>query len=368
MENKKCLIIGLIVLFLSGVCWASSSEQLKEFTLEGTHDFPIRTIRPLEISNARGSVSIQGWSLDKIKVKVRKKIRAKTSEEALSLSKSIHFRTDLTSKAIEIATQYGKELSIEERFKERVDPRVIMEMEIYAPSTLSLKVWSIAGRTHLKNWSSSVEIRSNSGAIEVENVKGERLSTLCENCETVVQVAKSQDLRVISRDGGINLNQVQSKDIYVESDQGRIQLLRLKGSQLYVSKSGDIEGKGLQGKIEFHANSSRVTLSDVSGFLSGSLESGTLTAQVREWSFQDKAMIESRYGNIDLSLPARFSGEVDVWSVHGGTDLEFPLERSLDTFPVGPQPLNRLKGRIREGGELLRVFSEKGNIRVRKSI
>ena len=367
MKSKWKQVLGLLLFIHSWSAWSATPQGLNQFTFESEYDFPVRAIRPLEVSNVSGHVIIHGWSLDKIKVKVRKLVLAPNAQEASLLEKGVHFRHSVLPQSIELATQYGKELSIEQRFKERESPRIQLEMEIYAPATLNLKVWAMGGQTSLRSWSASAEIRSHAGSIEVNNLRGDRLSTLCESCRTQIQSVRAQRLRVISRAGESFLSQVQASEIYGESNQGKIQLLDVKGHQLYVTKSGTIDGKLLQGRVEFQGGSGAVTVSELSGFLSGSLDSGRLNAQVREWKFMDKGVIESRSGDIDLLLPVNFAGELDVWSVQGRAELNFALERSLDSTAVGPQPLNRLRGRVREGGELLRVFSETGSIKVRRA-
>ena len=49
---------------------------------------------------------------------------------------------------------------------------------------------------------------------------------------------------------------------------------------------------------------------------------------MRDWEFADKAVIESVQGNIRLSLPADFSGEVDLFSEKGRAEAGFPVERT----------------------------------------
>jgi hypothetical protein len=368
MKHRQSWVVQGLLFLHSASVWAGSPSGLHSFTFESEHDFPVRMIRPLEVSHVKGNITIHGWSLDKVRVKVKKVVLAQNVQEAALLEKGVHFRYSVHPKSIELGTQYGKELSIEQRFREREAPRISLEMEVYAPTSLNLKVLAVGGQTRLKNWSASAEIRSHTGSIEVMNMRGDRLSTLCESCQTQIQSVRSQKVRVISREGGIVLQQVQAQDLYGETDQGKIQLFDIKGHQLYVTKSGPIEGQSLEGKVEFQGTSGGVILKDVSGFLSGSLDSGSLNAQVREWKFMDKGVLESRTGDLELRLPVGFSGELDVWSVQGKASLDFPLERSLDSSALGPQPLSRLRGRVREGGELLRVFSETGNIRVKKDL
>jgi hypothetical protein len=87
---------------------------------------------------------------------------------------------------------------------------------------------------------------------------------------------------------------------------------------------------------------------------------------MRKWVFRDKAFIESGRGNLTLTLPATFSGDVDLWSLSGNAGIAFPLVRNVSGAFVGPEPANRISGRVGRGGELLRLYSEFGDVRVLK--
>jgi DUF4097 and DUF4098 domain-containing protein YvlB len=140
---------------------------------------------------------------------------------------------------------------------------------------------------------------------------------------------------------------------------------RIDGEQLFVSKTGPISGKRLKGHIEFHTQQAPVELVESSGFLSGRTESGNITARMIGWKFSDKALLESGKGSIQLFLPAAFSGDIDLWSVNGKAEISFPFEKT--TGPkVGPEPPNHLLGRVGEGGEILKILTEKGDIALRK--
>ena len=77
-------------------------------------------------------------------------------------------------------------------------------------------------------------------------------------------------------------------------------------------------------------------------------------------------MIESYKGNISLTLPHHFSGDVDLWSVQGKAKTDFLVEKESNPTTFGPEPANHLIGRVKDGGELLRIYSELGNIEILK--
>jgi hypothetical protein len=154
--------------------------------------------------------------------------------------------------------------------------------------------------------------------------------------------------------------------VYVETIQGSIQSADVKGDQLYTTKQGLIQGAGLKGKIEFHAENSTVSLADIDGVLSGYLESGVMNAHVKSWRASDQATIETLAADVNLTLPREFSATVDVWSKQGKSEIQFPVVEAADPNVMGPLPMGRVSGRVRQGGQLLRVLSDTGALRLRR--
>ncbi len=88
---------------------------------------------------------------------------------------------------------------------------------------------------------------------------------------------------------------------------------------------------------------------------------------MKDWIFTDKALLESSKGNIQLTLPAHFAGEVDARSVLGKASVGFPLQLIPDSSgSYGPEPSNHLRGRISDGGDQLRLYSYAGDVELLK--
>ena len=128
------------LIFLAGV-----SAEAAEFTDEVERDFAIRTIGQLNVTNLRGSVVVRGWSLDKIRVKAKRKVLAETPEEAAKFFGALDFRYQLVGEDIELSAEYGRGLTIDERLKERQTSKTEMQIIVYAPSNLKLRIWTVDG-------------------------------------------------------------------------------------------------------------------------------------------------------------------------------------------------------------------------------
>src|SRR5947209_1464148 len=108
--------------------FSANLASAEEYQDEIERDFPLRSFGSLQLTNLRGGVTVQGWTQDKIRVRARRTVIADTPEASKSLLSALDFRYHVTSGDVELAAEYGQGLGIEERLKERKQPRTRMEM------------------------------------------------------------------------------------------------------------------------------------------------------------------------------------------------------------------------------------------------
>lgn len=340
----------------------SAAAEAEEFTEDVERDFPLRTIGRLQVTNLRGGIEIHGWSLDKIRIRARRKATAPSREDAARIFASTDFRYREIEGDIELSAEYGKGLDINQRLKENAEKRSSMEMVVYAPTGLKLRLWTAGGFAKIRNWTAAVEARTATGGIDIEGVRSE-VSLLCTGCK-VRAVDVRGPLRCMGGTGDVAISSVVADNVYVETSSGSQQIDNVTGDQLYVSKSGRIQAHKIRGHIEFHAGSGAVTITEGSGFLSGRSESADISASMKFWKFEDRAIIESVRGNVLLALPAGLSADVELFSEKGMVSSAFKVLPSRYRKSFGPDPANHIIGHIGEGGEQLRLSSQHGAVKL----
>ena len=343
------------------------AKELKEFVDEiSGKDFQLRSTGNLRITNLRGSVAVQGWAFDKIRVKAKRKVLAADEEEAGRLRAVVDFRFSTSHKGeIELSAEYGKGQSIKDRVRERNNPRASMDIQIFAPPHLMVSVLTIAGDISVSNRSADVDVRTTSGKLKIENIETKQVSVLCADCESFFKNVKSS-IHAIGGGKTFELSHSTGKKIYVETHAGVIDAKNIQGEQFYITQTGLISGQYLRGSIEFASQEGKVDLKEIQGCVSGRSDLGDITVGAREWVFQDKALIESQRGNILITLPPVFSGELDVRSSSGSVSVEFPLRKNDEESLLGPLAAHHLIGKTGQGGELLKVVSDKGDVRIQR--
>lgn len=352
----------IVTFLISGSSFSMEYEEQVEKVI------PLRSNGKLQVLNNRGDIVIEGWSQDKIRLSLKKKAVAENVEEAQKLLKSVEVVHQVIDGNVEISAKFGHGLNLQERFKERANPKTSMQMSLLAPAGRELQVLALHGSVILKSWRGAVEIRSASGRVQVENVKGSDVFILCPSC-TIEAKDVYADLRCIGSDKGIQLEHIEGVQVYVETDSGSISAKKIKGDQLYVSKTGPILVHDTKGIIEFLSREAQVQLSRVSGFVSGKTTTGNILLKITEWAFLDKALIETIAGNVNLALPEEFAGELDLHAEQGKLNLGIPIDvdeiKNKSQADANQNSHKRhLTVSIHGGDDQLRVVSEKGNIGV----
>ncbi len=342
-----------------------------EFRDEISRVVSLRKHTPIQITNSRGDITLIGWAQDKIRVKARRAVRSTDSAEVRRLLRAADFSVRTAEGWTEVIAEYGAGLTLEERIRERANPRASMELTVYAPADLPLRIWAADGKVVLKDWRSTVEVRSRFGQVQISGVRGDSVSILCPSCQMTVETVRGS-LRCMGGEGAIHLRDVVGPQIYTESLSGAVSASRIEGEQLYVSRTGNVQLRDVRGRIEFNLQQGDFEIENGSGFLSGKTVAGRVVARMREWSFADKALIETATGDVSLTLPADFSAELDLRSRMGAVTSDFNIrhssERKTNASPIATaqraseQASNSLGGWVGAGGEVLRIFSDKGSI------
>jgi len=289
-------------------------------------EFPMRRVVSLHLSNLRGGITVQGWSQDRIRVHATRKVAAESAEARTHFREAADIRFAAVEGVYEVSAEYGRSLSLEERLRERAQPRTQMDLVVQVPQGLSMRVGTVDGAIKLSAWKGNAEIRSSSGAIDLDSVEGDSLSAFCDDCSLHIKNVKG-NLRANTRSGEVRLEAIQSTSLFVETQTGRISAKNVHSpQQLYVSHAGDFSAESIEGNVEFSNTSGNVNVKGLRGFISGRTLTGSVNVDVDVWKFSERALFESQEGRVSLRLPRDFVGEVELRSAAGSESLlRFPL-------------------------------------------
>ena len=344
---------------------ASGGNPVLEDAIE--REFSIRDLGNLQITNLRGNISVSGWAVDRIRVRAKRRASAATEAEARAILKTIDFRFRDHDGELELSAEYGQGQDVGARLRERKNPFSAMDMSVQVPSKLKLRILAIDGSIDIKNVVGSVEARTSGGSIRAHAIKGSSISLTCPSCQ--IEASRIEgSLRCMGGSAQVRVTDAKPGPLYLETAEGDQVVSDIRGEQLYVMQSGSLLASRLTGNIVFHSVSGKVDIQDSRGTIGGSNDSGVTRIAMREWDLrEEKTLIESKQGDIEITTPLTFDANLDLQSITGSVQVAF----KVDTRPVpkifGPLPANHVLGQIGEGGEELRVSTQSGNIRIGRS-
>ncbi|MCM0605988.1 MAG: DUF4097 family beta strand repeat protein [Xanthomonadaceae bacterium] len=315
------------------------------------HDYHLKSTAGITILNHYGAIEVQGWSLDKVRVEVKK-----------STNGNLSFEVDQSENKFEIRTTAGKNQFLAEKIKTRSKlPEGGIDLLVRAPAHVPLTLLSKNSKIVLKGWGALTEISASHGDIKIENITSPVTRIACPDCKIRIGDAKGT-IKISGGKGNIDLKQIESQDLFIESTSGIVNLEQVSGSGILVTDSGQMRAKKLEGQYAFKSRSAEVLLTETKGSIHGESRSGNIHIEVKEWTSLDKQLISSEEGSIHVSLPPSFSGEIEAVSQMGKLNMDFPLTKTVAKKIYGPEPMNHYMGKAGRGGELLSIQSTKGNI------
>jgi hypothetical protein len=141
-------------------------------------------------------------------------------------------------------------------------------------------------------------------------------------------------------------------EIKLPQEMGRVMLTSQNGSVKLTGVSGQIFVEGANGSIE---------LTDVKGVSKVQTANGKIRALLEEASDGPMEFVAAN-GSIDVTIKSNFDADLEATTVRGSINLD-------DQFGISPQRElvgQRARGQIGQGGQLLKITTVNGSIRLAK--
>lgn len=124
------------------------------------------------------------------------------------------------------------------------------------------------------------------------------------------------------------------------------------------SVSGNVELTGVQGTIRAESVSGDVVLTDVGGTIKASSVSGSVNAQVTRIDRPGEMRFSSVSGSVAVKAPANLNVDIDMSSVSGSVQTDFPIEVQKEQYGPG----QHARGRLGSGTTTLRISTVSGKV------
>ncbi len=345
---------------------SGTEESLPSASQDTIQNYPVRSIGTLRVSNRKGNIIVRGWNQDKIRVIATREGFGATEEEAKKALNQVSYDFRQVGSEIEILTRVAKESTIQDRIAARKENQARLHLRILAPTRMVLELWSVSGSISVQDWDESIKVRNFSGEIEVSKVRAKKINVTCPQCPIALSSINA-NVHSVGGDRNMRAFRIAGTEHYFETQSGEIEVSDVGGKQTYSSQKGELLGKDLSGDVGFRTQEGKVNLKRLSGVLNGRTLSGAIFVEWLSNEFDGKSFIESESGDLTFELPRRFSGELDLEAPDKQADLEFKLRPLTQTGLEKQVPTSsHIHGNVGDGGELLRLFSRKGSVTVKR--
>jgi len=384
-------------------------------TLEESKDLKVDAKKPitLTVTDDAGDVTITGGDVEKVQVKVVKTAYDSTQARADEEVKTIKYTVEQNGNTIKLKYELPKSMN----FRNWVNT---VDFIIIVPAETQVTV-DTNGDVTVNDIKGDADLETDFGDMNVENLNG-KVSIDTNNGKVNVKSvdASGKDVTIDSSFGDISLEQVKGKDINVTSSNGTITLINVRATgEVYTKSSfGDItfeNGSAASltvdsdnGKIEIHkfdikkelgidnsfgdidltdvtaasydlhTSNGDMTIDGVKGSLKiktdfGDIDILNATSVLLDLDTSNGNVefsgslgdgphnIQTDFGNVTLSIPSDSNLNVSLTTDFGNISSEIPITVILS----GDLKNNEQNGAINEGGGLLTIKTNNGNINIK---
>jgi hypothetical protein len=202
--------VGLIftifaVLLLSSFDNGATAAEVNE-RFEKTYD--LRPGGEVVLDNTNGSVSVETWSKNAVRLQALKKVKARSRRDAEIFMEKVKIRVEHSRNRLRIETQYprrrGDSGFLSWMFGGR-KPQVTVEYTLTVPEQVDLDLKTVNGEVTVWDVMGNVDLRTTNGRIEVEDVVGSvKASTVNGSIEAGVDDLEHRDeIRLKTVNGAI---------------------------------------------------------------------------------------------------------------------------------------------------------------------
>lgn len=239
-------------------------------------------------------------------------------------------------------------------------PGILVEIEKRGPSKEAVNALQVV-----------VEQKGNVIDLEVKRPKSESFSRIglqqTAYARLVVSVPRTTNIRARSGDGSIRIERVSGR-IELRTGDGSIRASDVSGDMNFDTSDGSVVVEGAEGQLVVDTGDGSVNVSGKLGAVKLHTGDGSVVYRADPGSSMTNAWdITTGDGSVTLYLPRSFGADVDAHTGDGRitSDLGDPVERADRDSERAERDRRTLRGQIGTGGQLLRVRTGDGAIRLK---
>ena len=144
----------------------------------------------------------------------------------------------------------------------------------------------------------------------------------------------------------------------ISTASGNLNAENVTGRVEMNTASGDVLLSGVSGEIRASSASGTVKVKDSAGSVNASSASGNVEVELSRVEGDGDMHFSSASGNVEVRLPATIDATVEMSTVSGDLETNFPIE--VEKAKYGPG--KRARGQLGGGSRILKISSASGDV------
>lgn len=293
-------------------------------TFSESQEAPLREGAQLSIDAGRGDVEVRTWNEPKVRVEVRKELRAESAEAAAKIAGSVRLSLDAGADGLMVRmvpeAGGGRVGGLRSSFTVTAPPRSRLRVTA-TQGDVTLR--GIVGDAFVQTAHGDVSVEEMGGACEIVNRHGE---VRADSVKGRLKIADEHDDVTVSQAGS---------DVEIDSAHGAVSVTATRGSVKIRNRHGEVRVEEAGGNVDVEAPHCSVTLRKVGGSVTARVEADplevsdvagavTVNAELTSVSLAEvrgRIEVEGKHTDVTLDRPG---SDVEVRTTHQEIDLSGP--------------------------------------------
>jgi hypothetical protein len=369
------IIFGLAATRASRVNWNAVGDEMNwddnfswfgtTYTFDAQVEQPFTAGQGVQVVSDRGDVTVNAWDQPTVRVVVHKKVVAESQDGANKIN-------DATVPTISVN---GNVITVNANTTGGGNTRVSTDLEVFVPAAAAADVSTRRGDVTVRSRVGEVKVATSKGDVTVEDVKGNTSIHMRSGDAQVNNI--TGDVSLESHVNDTNIGNV-SGELHLNGEfTGTMKLAKIAGGVQFNSARTDLRFGKLDGEMTMDIGELRVSqltgpfsvvtrskdihLEDVTGDVKVENTNGDVAVSTNKLPL-GTISIDNHRGEIELTLPAKATFQVDARTQRGEAFSEFEGVRQENQNGQAS-----ISGNVGNGGPHLTITNQYGAIRIHKA-
>jgi DUF4097 and DUF4098 domain-containing protein YvlB len=174
-----------------------------------------------------------------------------------------------------------------------------------------------------------------------------------------VLVPRGVRVKLATGNGAVSVERAGS-DVQASTGNGRVSVVETQGSVRVSTGNGDVEVRNAKARVNVSTGNGDVDVVTVEGPVEVSSGNGDIDVRMSALRAREDMAFHTGSGDVHLTLPANYNGELDASTGNGTIRSDFDLKIKGQLSP------RHIRATIGSGGPMLRLSTGNGQFEIRK--